>query len=52
MANSWNGVLSLWLLAHLVAAWRTRGHRGLSGVVAGLEVVDSRSVSREPVAAG
>jgi hypothetical protein len=51
MANSWNGVLSLWLLVHLIGAWRTRGHRGLSGVVAGLEVVDSRSVTPSPVAA-
>ncbi|MCS7475989.1 VanZ family protein [Umezawaea endophytica] len=50
-SNSWQGLLSLWLFASLVGAWRTKGHRGLSGVFAGLRVVDSREVSREPVAA-
>ncbi|HEX6346766.1 VanZ family protein [Umezawaea sp.] len=45
------GLLSLWLFASLVGAWRTKGHRGLSGVFAGLRVVDSREVGREPVAA-
>ena len=50
-STSWQGLLSLWLLASLIGAWRTRDHRGMSGVFAGLHVVDSREVSREPVAA-
>jgi glycopeptide antibiotics resistance protein len=50
-STSWQGLLSLWLLASLIGAWRTKGHRGLSGVCSGLRVVDSREVSREPVAA-
>jgi glycopeptide antibiotics resistance protein len=49
-STSWQGLLSWWLLASLVGAWRTKGHRGLSGVFAGLRVVDSREVGREPVA--
>ncbi len=48
-SDGWQGLLSAWLLASLVGAWRTKGHRGLSGVVAGLRVVDSREVSRDPV---
>jgi hypothetical protein len=48
-SDSWQGLLSLWLLVSLIGAWRTKGHRGLSGVFAGLRVVDAREVSRDPV---
>ncbi len=45
-----SGWTSLWLLAHLVFMVFTRGHRGLTGLVCGLSVVDTRAVDREPVA--
>lgn len=45
-----SGWTSLWLLAHLVFMVFTRGHRGLTGLVCGLSVVDTRAADREPVA--
>ncbi|MBB4905461.1 VanZ family protein [Actinophytocola algeriensis] len=44
-ASSWSGLM---LLACGILAWRPRSHRGLSGLVSGLYVVDARgSVSEE-----
>lgn len=43
-AGSWSGLM---LLACGILAWRPRSHRGLSGLVSGLYVVDAR----EPVSA-
>lgn len=39
------GLTALWLVVHAICAWGTREHRGLTGVVAGLEVVDTRTDS-------
>jgi glycopeptide antibiotics resistance protein len=45
-ASSWTGLM---LLACGILAWRPRSHRGLSGLVSGLYVVDAREpVSGEP----
>lgn len=45
-ASSWS---SLMLLACGILAWRPRSHRGLSGLVSGLYIVDARQpVSAEP----
>jgi hypothetical protein len=38
-ASSWSGLM---LLACGILAWRPRSHRGLSGLVSGLYVVDAR----------
>jgi hypothetical protein len=38
-ASSWTGLM---LLACGILAWRPRSHRGLSGLVSGLYVVDAR----------
>jgi uncharacterized RDD family membrane protein YckC len=41
---------NLMLLASFVLAWRPRSHRGLSGLVSGLYVVDAREPVAEPSA--
>jgi glycopeptide antibiotics resistance protein len=47
-AGSWSGLL---LLVCGVLAWRPRSHRGLSGLVSGLHVVDARApLTEEPSA--
>ncbi|MBC6450280.1 VanZ family protein [Actinokineospora xionganensis] len=42
-ATAWSGLGTLLLLVNGVMAWRPRDHRGLSGVIAGLRVVDTRA---------
>jgi glycopeptide antibiotics resistance protein len=46
-----SALASLWVLVHLVCVWRTRGHRGLTGVAARLLVVDARAGRRDAVGA-
>ncbi|SDI48467.1 RDD family protein [Actinokineospora alba] len=42
-ATPWSGLGTLLLLVSGVMAWRPRDHRGLSGVIAGLRVADTRA---------
>lgn len=49
VAGLLGGLLSLWILAALVSVIPTRNHRGLSCVLAGADLVDSRNL--DPTAA-